>query len=74
MSSVDGLYFDETNNKIYFIESKNSPIKTLNSLRNEIIKKCIHSELLYYFLLSNYCSKNNIVSYISSSNIELILV
>lgn len=73
-SSVDGIYFNEKDNIIYFIESKNSEIGTLNSLKNDIIRKCIHSALLYYFIISNFCLKNEINVDIGASNIEFILV
>ena len=70
--SVDGLYFSEENNTIYFLESKD--ISQSRDIKDEFIKKYLHSEMLFYFILSMYCEKKSIRLDIFSLNIEAIIV
>lgn len=71
LRSVDGLYFNAKEDTIYFIESKDTAISK-DLLKGKIIKKAIHSELIYLYILDVYFMKSEIKYDFFANNIVFI--
>lgn len=69
--SVDGIYFNTKEDTIYFIESKDTAISK-DLLKGEIVKKAIHSELIYLYILDVYFRKAEIKYDFFANNIVFI--
>lgn len=71
LRSVDGLYFNTKEDTIYFIESKDTAIRK-DLLKGKIVRKAIHSELIYLYILDVYFRKAEIKYDFFANNIVFI--
>ena len=71
LRSVDGLYFNTKEDTIYFIESKDTAIRK-DLLKGKIVRKAIHSELIYLYILDVYFRKEEIKYDFFANNIVFI--
>ena len=71
LRSVDGLYFNSKEDTIYFIESKDTAFSK-KILDEKIVKKAIHSELIYLYILDLYFRKTEIKYDFFANNIVFI--